>query len=76
MSDTAQLGDIFIKEISGSGKVAVRAIRVIMPIGTNFMVKFDIVAVNDRKVVEVWGIMFYKRGDRYNEEKALDGDLA
>jgi len=68
-----QTGDIFIKLLSGNSDTAVRGIRVIMPIGYDHMVRFDVVVSVAFRNVIMQNAMFYKRGDKTAEKEALDG---
>ena len=74
--ETAQIGDIFIKQLQGNEATNLRIIRVIMPIGYGHMVRFDIVASFGIQSAVIRNTMFYQKGDKEAEQKALDGDYA
>ena len=68
-----QVGDIFISERIAMGEKQFRT-RMIKPVIGMVMVRFDIDIDLIYKRCEISNVMFYKRGDKYAESRAIDGD--
>lgn len=68
-----QIGDVFIKHLAGNEDTAARRFRVIMPIGYNMMVRFDVAVSLGMEIASLRNTLFYKRGDKEQEELALNG---
>jgi len=71
-----QIGDVFMKVTVSMADGGMTRTRVIKPVSGTAMVRFDIDVNVFRQSVEVNNVFFYKRGDKLNERKALEGDNA
>ena len=70
------IGDIFAETIEDLHQLGLSKVRVIKPLSINHMIRFDVLINISRQSVEVCNVLIYKRGDKHQEKRALDGDRA
>jgi len=70
----AQLGSTYIEEITNELESEVITLRIIKPLVKDLMTRFDVLIVTEKRSVEIINIIFYRRGNKEMEERALQGD--
>jgi len=69
-----QIGDAYLEELKSAVDLGELKTRVIKPVTLFMMLRFDVLILVHQKKVEVINVMFYRKGDREAEKRALQGD--